>query len=247
MAQHEHRHVVDRAVVGQRADDDVGGDGGDDQRPQAFDGHRAQHDLGHEQRAGDGRVVGGGDAGRRAAGDVEPAARHRHLAPAADQRAGQRGQLHHRAFAADGAAAGHGGGGRQARAAPRRARRARRCPAPPPPCSRRRRPARAGGAPRPAAVRRRGRRRPARSAAATTAGRRRCGPGCRCCRTSAVRSAGSARGSRWCTGRPARRPARRRPAWFARPADAGARPRAGAGAQARHGRFPDAARRPVAG
>ncbi len=73
--------------------------------PEAFHRDRAEHDLGDEERAGDRRAIRRGDPGRRAARDQQAQARRIEMHPAADQRRGERRQLHHRTFAADRAAA----------------------------------------------------------------------------------------------------------------------------------------------
>ncbi|OIQ73083.1 hypothetical protein GALL_452850 [mine drainage metagenome] len=66
-----------------------------------------QNDFSNEQGAGNRRVVGTGEAGGRAAGDDEAAMRGVGAADASEQRRHQRGELDHRALAADGDAAAH--------------------------------------------------------------------------------------------------------------------------------------------
>jgi len=101
----KHRHLVRRPIAGELAHHDVRDDRCDDHRPEAFHRDRAEHDFGDEERAGDRRVVRGRDAGGRAARDEQPQARRIEMREAADERRGERRELHHRAFAADRAAA----------------------------------------------------------------------------------------------------------------------------------------------
>ena len=100
-----------RTAAGNRASashGDVGDHRCNDDRADAFHRDRAQDDLGHEEGAGDRRVVGGRESPpprRRppAAASAPPAgARH---SPAGEGRSA-RGELHHRPLPADRAAAG---------------------------------------------------------------------------------------------------------------------------------------------
>ena len=102
------RQLVDRLRAEELAGHNGGDDGGDDERPDAFHGDGAEDDFRNEKRASERRVVGAGDAGRRAAGDEEAQARGRTFGEAAEERAEHGRELHHGALAADGAAGGDG-------------------------------------------------------------------------------------------------------------------------------------------
>jgi hypothetical protein len=81
---------VERAVVEERAVDQHGDDGCDEQRPERLHRDRTEDDLGDEERAAQRGVVGGSDTGRGAAGDDQAHARRRHAAETAEEEAPRR-------------------------------------------------------------------------------------------------------------------------------------------------------------
>lgn len=76
--------MIERFLAEQLPDGEGGDDRGENERAEGFHGQRLQDDLGHEERAADGRIVGGGDASRGAAGDEQAELQGGCLAPASD-------------------------------------------------------------------------------------------------------------------------------------------------------------------
>ena len=123
------RDDVRRVIFEQRARDERGGDGGEDDRAVELERQTAEEDLEAEERAADRRVVGGGDAGRGAAGDQQLELIGVDVGAAAEPAGGGGAEVDERAFAAD--AGAHGDGDEREKAARERRRAAARGPSAP--------------------------------------------------------------------------------------------------------------------
>ncbi len=69
--QDEGGHVINRLRTEKLAGDDSGDDGGDNEGADAFHGDGAEDDFSHEERAGERRIIGAGNARGGTARDEE--------------------------------------------------------------------------------------------------------------------------------------------------------------------------------